>query len=239
MTGLLSCRTDTDGYSVRGSVSDVGEWRPYTHQLLQWLKDIGFCENSKTVVWGSCPCLETLAVDLMALSLQMFVRLKNKMKKKRIIKFPFKRKVLPSHPPCNPLSHWIKLSLNFPFPMRWDWLKWFQFWKSWKSCHYWTYCHFCFMMQASISLWLLNLFQIGVHIMCTSGYTFVCKFWEAYLVFFMTIFAVSLESSAFSFSRLSALSFIHVWWCQVSWVWKIFQILTRSFAHSFIHLLRR
>ena len=61
------------------------------------------------------------------------------------IKFPVKRKVLPSHPSCNHLRQPIKLSLNFHFPMHWDWLKWFQFWKSWKSWHYWTYCHFCLM----------------------------------------------------------------------------------------------
>ena len=55
--------------------------------------------------------------------------------------------------------------------------------KSWKAWHYWTYCHFCVMVQASISLWLLKLFfQIGLHIICTSGYIFLCKFWEAYLV---------------------------------------------------------
>ena len=33
------------------------------------------------------------------------------------IKFPFKRKVLPSHPSCNHLGQPIKLSLNFHFPM--------------------------------------------------------------------------------------------------------------------------
>ena len=33
------------------------------------------------------------------------------------IKFPFKRKVLPSHPSCNHLRQPIKLSLNFHFPM--------------------------------------------------------------------------------------------------------------------------
>ena len=74
------------------------------------------------------------------------------------IKFPFKRKVLPSHPSCSHLRQSVKLSLNFHFPMHWDWLKWFQFWKSWKSWHYWTYCHFCLMVQASISLWLLKPF---------------------------------------------------------------------------------
>ena len=88
------------------------------------------------------------------------------------IKFPFKRKVLPSHPSCTHLRQWIKLSLNFPFLMCWDWLKGFQFLKSWKSWHYWTYCHFCLMVQASISLWLLKPFSnrstynvyIGIHV---------------------------------------------------------------------------
>ena len=111
------------------------------------------------------------------------------------IKFVFKMKVWPSHPSCNHLCQRIKLSLNFHFPMHWDWLKWFQFWKSWKSWHYWTYCHFCLM--SVYDYW--NLFQIDLHIMCTSGYIFVCKFWEAYLDFFMSIYAVSLGSSSFIF----------------------------------------
>ena len=59
---------------------------------------------------------------------------------------------------------WIVLTvillycLNFHFPMHWDWLKWFQVLKSTKSLHYWPYCHFCLMVQASISLWLLESF---------------------------------------------------------------------------------
>ena len=32
------------------------------------------------------------------------------------IKFPFKRKILPSHPSCSHLRQPIKLSLNFNFP---------------------------------------------------------------------------------------------------------------------------
>ena len=42
------------------------------------------------------------------------------------------------------------------------------------------------------------------------------------------------------FCRLSALSFIQVWWCQVCWVWKIvFQILTRSFQSFLYRLLNK
>ena len=38
------------------------------------------------------------------------------------IKFPFKRKVLPSRPYCDHLRQPIKLSSNFHFPIHWDWL---------------------------------------------------------------------------------------------------------------------
>ena len=126
--------------------------------------------------------------------------------------------------------------------MHWDWLKWFQFLKSWKSWHYWTYCHFCLMMQASISLWLLKPFPnrstYRVHRDTNLYVNFEKHIWS----FSWLFFAVNLGSSSFSFCRLSALSFIQVWWCQVYWVWTIFfQIFTRSHIDpvNYIHVLQQ
>ena len=79
--------------------------------------------------------------------------------------------------------------------MHWDWLKWFQFWKveSLDTIEPIATSVLCQFMTIKI------FFQIDLHIMCTSGYIFVCKFWKAYLVFFMTIYAISLGSSSFIF----------------------------------------
>ena len=111
------------------------------------------------------------------------------------VKFPFKRKVLPSHPCCNHLRQWIKLSLNVHFPMHWDWLKWFQFRK--KKMKVLTLLNLLPLLSYDAIfdqfMTIKTFFQIDLHIMCTSGCIFVCKFWEAYLVFFMTVFAAVLD----------------------------------------------
>ena len=112
--------------------------------------------------------------------------------------FPFKKKVLPSHPSCSHISQWIKLSWFFHFPKHWDWLKWFQFLKSWKSWHYWTYCHFCLMVQASISLWLLKPFPnrpyhiISYHIIsCVHRDTYLYVNFEKHIWSFSWLFLQS------------------------------------------------
>ena len=71
-------------------------------------------------------------------------------------------------------------------------------------------------------------FMTKYYISCTSGYKFLCKSLEA----FRDLFLQSVLAHHFFFFILSS---IQVWWCQVSWVWKIFfQIL-----YTFIRTLSR
>ena len=54
-------------------------------------------------------------------------------------------------------------------------------------------------LRSYVSLWLLKPFPNRSTYHVYIWYIFVCKFWDAYLVFFMTIYAVSLGSSSFIF----------------------------------------
>ena len=105
------------------------------------------------------PLTEEEEVVLQLQKLNMLNRLRNLMVILRMCsttKFPFKRKVLPSHPSYNHLRQRIELGLNFYFPMHWDWLKWFQFWKMLKVL---TLLNLLpRLCKLSISLWLLKSF---------------------------------------------------------------------------------
>ena len=146
------------------------------------------------------------------------------------VKFPFKRKVLPSQPSCNYLRQPIKLSLNFHFPMQWDCLK---IWKSW---HYWTYCHFCLI---SVYDFLKKPFP---NRSTRNTYLYV-NFEKHTFGLFHDYLCSQSWIIIIYFCRLSALSFIQVYWCQVSWVWNSSFRFLHVHSHidpvNYIHVLQQ